>query len=102
MSEAKDILVIANLNMDLILEQKDLHQTGRKKYADSFCLSPGGNGNNEASAAARLGVPVALAGMVGTDSFGRQLQGFMRLNAACPRSVLAQAMDQLRAAVDAL
>lgn len=74
MSEAKDILVIANLNMDLILEQKDLHQTGRKKYADSFCLSPGGNGNNEASAAARLGVPVALAGMVGTDSFGRQLQ----------------------------
>ncbi len=35
-------------------------------------------------------------------SFGRQLQGFMRLNAACPRSVLAQAMDQLRAAVDAL
>ena len=35
-------------------------------------------------------------------SFGRQLQGFMRLNAACPQSVLAQAMDQLRAAVDAL
>ncbi len=35
-------------------------------------------------------------------SFGRQLQGFMRLNAACPRSVLAQAVDQLRAAVDAL
>ncbi len=35
-------------------------------------------------------------------SFGRQLQGFMRLNAACPRSLLAQAMDQLRAAVDAL
>ena len=35
-------------------------------------------------------------------SFGRPLQGFMRLNAACPRSVLAQAMDQLRAAVEAL
>ena len=35
-------------------------------------------------------------------SFGRQLQGFMRLNAACPRSLLAQAMDQLRVAMDAL
>lgn len=35
-------------------------------------------------------------------SFGRSLNGFMRLNAACPRSVLAQAMDQLRASVDAL
>ena len=35
-------------------------------------------------------------------TFGRSLTGFMRLNAACPRSVLKQAMEQLRAAVDAL
>jgi cystathionine beta-lyase len=35
-------------------------------------------------------------------SFGRSLQGYMRLNAACPRSVLEQAMGQLRAAVDEL
>lgn len=35
-------------------------------------------------------------------SFGRSLSGFMRLNAACPRSVLEQAMRQLKAAVDGL
>ena len=35
-------------------------------------------------------------------SFGRQLQGFMRLNAACPRSLLKQAMEQLEAAVSSL
>lgn len=35
-------------------------------------------------------------------SFGRQLNGFMRLNAACPRSVLETAMGQLEAAVKAL
>lgn len=35
-------------------------------------------------------------------TFGRSLQGFMRLNAACPRSVLRQAMEQLEAAVNAL
>jgi len=35
-------------------------------------------------------------------TFGRSLSGFMRLNAACPRSVLAKAMEQLRDAVDAL
>ena len=29
-------------------------------------------------------------------SFGRSLNGYMRLNAACPRSVLEQAMKQLR------
>lgn len=35
-------------------------------------------------------------------SFGRSLNGYMRLNAACPRSVLAQAMAQLEAAVNSL
>ena len=35
-------------------------------------------------------------------SFGRSLEGFMRLNAACPRSVLKQAMSQLEAAVNSL
>lgn len=34
--------------------------------------------------------------------FGRQLNGFMRLNAACPRSVLQQAMKQLETAVNSL
>ena len=35
-------------------------------------------------------------------SFGRSLHGFMRLNAACPRSILEKAMHQLEAAVKAL
>lgn len=35
-------------------------------------------------------------------TFGRSLSGYMRLNAACPRSVLKQALEQLREAVDSL
>ncbi|MDO4267977.1 MAG: PatB family C-S lyase [Eubacteriales bacterium] len=35
-------------------------------------------------------------------TFGRSLTGFMRLNAACPRSVLEKALKQLEAAVRAL
>ncbi len=35
-------------------------------------------------------------------SFGRSLCGFMRLNAACPRSVLEKALKQLEDAVNAL
>ena len=34
-------------------------------------------------------------------TFGRSLTGYMRLNAACPRSTLKQAMNQLKEAVDA-
>lgn len=35
-------------------------------------------------------------------SFGRQLSGFMRLNAACPRSVLEKALHQLETAINGL
>jgi len=35
-------------------------------------------------------------------TFGRSLTGYMRLNAACPRSVLEQALKQLKEAVDTL
>lgn len=35
-------------------------------------------------------------------TFGRSLSGYMRLNAACPRSVLEKAMKQLKAAVETL
>jgi len=35
-------------------------------------------------------------------SFGRSLSGYMRLNAACPRSVLEQALKQLKEAVNKL
>ena len=35
-------------------------------------------------------------------TFGRSLNGYMRLNAACPRSVLKQAMKQLKEAVDSI
>ena len=35
-------------------------------------------------------------------SFGRSLNGYMRLNAACPRATLEKAMAQLEAAVNSL
>ena len=42
------------------------------------------------------------AGLNDLAAFGRSLGGYMRLNAACPRSVLEQAMRQLEAAVNSL
>ena len=35
-------------------------------------------------------------------TFGRSLSGYMRLNAACPRSILKKALEQLKDAVDQL
>ena len=44
----------------------------------------------------------AKLGLNDGNSFGRSLHGFMRLNAACPRSVLEKAMQQLETAVNEL
>lgn len=42
----------------------------------------------------------AKLGLNAGCDFDRKLSGYMRLNAACPRSVLEKAMEQLRAAVE--
>lgn len=47
-------------------------------------------------------VKKARLGMNSGISFGKGGEGYMRLNAACPRSMLKQAVEQLRAAVNAL
>lgn len=44
----------------------------------------------------------AKIGLNEGNTFGRSLSGFMRLNVACPRSVLKKALGQLEAAVKAL
>ena len=44
----------------------------------------------------------ARLGLSDGRAFARWLDGYMRLNAACPRSVLEKAMEQLRDAVDRL
>lgn len=50
----------------------------------------------------RFMIEKAKLGLNEGYTFGRSLSGYMRLNAACPRSVLAQAMRQLEEAVNGL
>lgn len=50
----------------------------------------------------RFMVEKAGLGLNDGNSFGHSLHGFMRLNAACPRSILEQAMKQLKKAVDTI
>ncbi len=44
----------------------------------------------------------AKLGLNSGNAFDRELSGFMRLNVACPRKILEQAMKQLRDAVNAI
>ena len=47
-------------------------------------------------------INIARLGMNAGQSFSRSLSGYMRMNIACPRSILEKAMEQLKEAVSSL
>ncbi len=67
------IAVLGSLNMDLAMEVERLPRPGETVPGRSFARSPGGKGNNQAIAAARLGAEVSLFGRVGQDAYGEEL-----------------------------
>src|SRR5690242_21875006 len=78
MADAKPILVIGSLNMDLVARCERLPQSGQTVFGSDFFTAPGGKGANQAVAAARLGARVTMAGCVGDDQFGCTLLNGLR------------------------
>lgn len=70
----RPILVVGSLNMDQVVSVPHMPARGETLLgAGALKLIPGGKGANQAVAMARLGAPVAMAGRVGSDTFGEQL-----------------------------
>jgi ribokinase len=67
------ILVFGSINMDLTAYVPKLPQPGETLQGSSYITVPGGKGNNQAVAAARLGADVKFVGRVGTDGFGEEV-----------------------------
>lgn len=72
-SEHKPIVVVGSINMDLVARTQHIPVSGQTITATGFETTPGGKGANQAVAAARLGYPVEMIGMVGDDVFGQAL-----------------------------
>src|SRR3990167_6769273 len=72
------ILVAGSINMDLVVEVKELPEKGETVFGETIRYIPGGKGANQAVAASRLGAKVAVIGKVGKDQFGRQLVDFLK------------------------
>jgi ribokinase len=68
-----DIIVVGSLNADLVVRAPRFPQPGETIHGEDLQIIPGGKGANQAVAAARQGVSVAMAGRVGNDSFGPEL-----------------------------
>ena len=67
------IVVFGSINMDLTTYVPRLPQPGETLRGSSYITVPGGKGDNQAVAAARLGAQVKFIGRVGDDGFGREV-----------------------------
>lgn len=65
------ILVVGSFVMDLIVRTDRFPQSGETVLGNSFQMSPGGKGFNQAVQAARLGAYVDMVGCLGDDTNGR-------------------------------
>lgn len=72
-STRKKIVVVGSVNMDLVARTRQIPKPGQTVTGTDFATTPGGKGANQAVAAARLGYPVQMVGMVGDDVFGEAL-----------------------------
>ena len=74
------VVVCGSLNMDVVVQSARRPATGETLLGATVSFLPGGKGLNQAIAAARLGVPTAMNGAVGTDAFANSLRGFLADN----------------------
>lgn len=72
MGKAK-VLIVGSLNMDMVLKIERMPEVGENLFVQKFSMFPGGKGNNQAIACARLGAIVSMIGKVGDDDFGARL-----------------------------
>ncbi len=81
------VLVFGSINMDLVVETNTFPRLGETLFGASFATHAGGKGANQAVAAARLGVQVAMLGRVGSDAFGRELKARLATEGVATRWV---------------
>lgn len=74
------IVVIGSASMDLTVTAERRPNPGETIIGDSFQVSPGGKGANQAVAAAKLGADVTMLGCVGDDLYGKQIVENLKQN----------------------
>jgi ribokinase len=67
------VIVVGSLHYDIMVDAPDRPRKGETIAGRSWAPKFGGKGGNQAVAARRQGVPTAMVGAVGDDSFGMAL-----------------------------
>lgn len=76
----KKIAIVGSVNMDLTCETERFPHAGETIFGWNLQYVPGGKGNNQAVAAARLGGDVTMFACIGEDAFGDRLMENLKLN----------------------
>lgn len=69
----KKVLVVGSLNMDYVINVKEMPREGETISSNDFSLIPGGKGANCAYTLGKLGADVTMLGAVGNDEIGNKL-----------------------------
>ena len=85
------ISVVGSLMMDLTIHVPHLVQPGGVAHGHSLQVACGGRGANQACAVARMGLPVALIGVVGQDLFGEAMLMALKADGVDTRAVIRRA-----------
>ncbi len=76
----KKISIVGSINMDLTCKTERFPNAGETIFGWDLQYVPGGKGNNQAVAAARLGGDVTMFACVGDDAFGDRLIDNLKVN----------------------
>ncbi len=76
----KKISIVGSINMDLTCKTERFPNAGETIFGWDLQYVPGGKGNNQAVAAARLGGDVTMFACVGDDAFGDRLIENLKVN----------------------
>lgn len=77
--DKKPIVVVGSINIDFVVTAERIPNPGETLTGEEFQVHFGGKGANQAVAVGRLGYPVEMIGMVGSDLFGAQLRDGLRV-----------------------
>jgi ribokinase len=73
-SQKRPIVVVGSINVDFVAIAQRIPAAGETLAGRDFQTHFGGKGANQAVAVARLGYPVEMIGMVGSDVFGARIK----------------------------
>lgn len=68
-----NIFVIGSASVDLVIKSHRQPEKGETILGESFFMTTGGKGSNQAVSASRLGAEVYMVGAVGDDTFGEMI-----------------------------